>query len=202
VYKIAEKMTTGLLLSGGIESTAIAYWKRPQVAYTIDYGHSAAAAEICASQKVCHEVNCEHVVITVNLSSLGTGLLAHRNPSKLSPHEEWWPFRNQMLLTIAGMRAVQDGINCLLIGTTISDSRHADGRSSFIKGINKLMSQQEGRLAVIAPALQLSSIQLLKKAKVPSGMILHTFSCHRGNVHCCRCPGCNKRLEILDSIGL
>ena len=33
-------MTTGLLLSGGIDSSALAFWKRPQVCFTVDYGHS------------------------------------------------------------------------------------------------------------------------------------------------------------------
>ena len=38
-------MNTALLLSGGMDSIALAYWKRPDIALTIDYGQAAADAE-------------------------------------------------------------------------------------------------------------------------------------------------------------
>ena len=33
-----------LLLSGGMDSIALAFWKRPEIAITIDYGQRAAEA--------------------------------------------------------------------------------------------------------------------------------------------------------------
>ena len=38
----SEDLKTGLLLSGGMDSIAIAWWKRPQWAITFDYGQTAA----------------------------------------------------------------------------------------------------------------------------------------------------------------
>lgn len=42
---------TAILLSGGMDSIALAYWKRPEIAITIDYGQKPAAAEVVASKR-------------------------------------------------------------------------------------------------------------------------------------------------------
>lgn len=195
-------MRPALLLSGGLESTALAYWKRPEIAYTFDYGQAPAEAEIEASKRVCDDIRCEHHVVKVNLAALGAGPLAGRASSKLSKHEEWWPFRNQLLLTLGGMCALRDGVTDLLIGTVRNDSRHADGKPVFVRTIRSLMLRQEGRLRLHAPALRLSSLSLIKKSRVPSVALLHTFSCHRGGAACGHCPGCVKRLATLKELGL
>lgn len=38
-----------LLLSGGLDSTAIAAWQRPDVCVTVDYGQRPARGELAAS---------------------------------------------------------------------------------------------------------------------------------------------------------
>ncbi len=195
-------MKRGLLLSGGIDSTALFWWKRPAIAYTIDYGHSAAAAEVRAAKTICEKLRCVHHVIRIDLASLGCGPLAGRKSSSLSQSKEWWPFRNQLLLTVAGMHAVQHGVNQLLIGTVRSDSRHADGTPVFVRQISQVMSQQEGGLEVVAPAITLDTIQLVMKSKLPLALVLQTHSCHQGNTHCCQCPGCMKRLKVFERLGL
>ena len=35
-----------MLLSGGMDSIAVAYWRRPSLAITIDYGQVPAAGEL------------------------------------------------------------------------------------------------------------------------------------------------------------
>ena len=195
-------MKRGLLLSGGIDSAAVAWWKRPDIAYTIDYGHSAAAAEIRVARKICEIMKCQHKVFKVDAVHLGAGPLAKKAASDLSPHREWWPFRNQFLLTVAGMHAVQHGLHELLIGSVRGDSRHADGKRIFVERIDQLMARQEGGLRVVAPALSYSTVQLISKSKIPAAILLATHSCHSGNAHCCACPGCNKRLAVFAAIGL
>lgn len=195
-------MKRGLLLSGGVDSTALAWWRRPSIAYTIDYGHSAAEAEVAFASQLCRQLGCVHNVIRLDLAALGCGPLAGRKPSKLSRNPEWWPFRNQLLLTIAGMHAVQHGVRQLMIGTVSSDSRHADGKPAFIRGISEVTAAQEGHLIIAAPALAMDSVQLIRKSKLPTRLLLATHSCHRGNTHCGQCPGCAKRLVIFERLGL
>src|SRR5690606_20037735 len=114
--------------SGGMDSLAIAYWLRPEVGITVAYGQRAAQAEIRAAAVICESLNIEHHIIDTNLSALGSGDMAGLSPVDLAPVPEWWPFRNQMLVTLAAMKAVTINVNKLLIGSLRTDGIHADGK--------------------------------------------------------------------------
>lgn len=194
-------MKRALLLSGGLDSLAIAYWLRPEHAVTIDYGQLAAAAEVVASAEVCRALGIDHHILTVDCRALGSGDMAGRRPDALAPASEWWPYRNQLLLTLAAMWAVPFGIQQLLIGTVASDGSHADGRAEFIAGVNALLGCQEGALQVRAPALALSTVELLRLAQVPMALLSWAHSCHKAEVACGNCRGCNKYFSVLQELG-
>lgn len=120
-----------ILLSGGMDSVALAHWKRPDVAITVDYGQKAAATELAVAAEIARALDMRHEIISVDCSSLGSGDMAGSDPLAAAPVAEWWPFRNQMLLTLAGMRAVAIGVTELMVGSVESDGAHADGRSGF-----------------------------------------------------------------------
>lgn len=186
-------MRSALLLSGGMDSLALAWWKRPELAITIDYGQRAAEGEIQASAQVCRELDIPHEVVRVDCSSLGSGDMAGVAADTAAPTSEWWPFRNQLLITLIGMRAVARDIQCLLIGTVQSDGEnHVDGTPRFVAAMDSLMSLQEGGLRVSAPAIALSTAELVREAKVPPGLLSWAHSCHKANIACGDCRGCNK----------
>ena len=60
-------MKTALLLSGGIESTILAYEYKPDIAITIDYGQASANSEIKASKYICNKLNINHIILDVNI---------------------------------------------------------------------------------------------------------------------------------------
>jgi 7-cyano-7-deazaguanine synthase len=95
-------MSAGLLISGGMDSVALAFWTRLQFGYTVDYGQLAAEGEIRAATVVCQALSIRHRVIKVNCRSIGLGDMAGAPPSPQSPVSEWWPFRNQLIITLAG----------------------------------------------------------------------------------------------------
>lgn len=66
-------MKTALLLSGGMDSIAIAWWKRPDIALTLDYGQQAANAEIKAATATCEALGIEHHIIRIDCRSLIRG---------------------------------------------------------------------------------------------------------------------------------
>src|SRR5271156_152271 len=121
-------MKTALLLSGGMDSIAVAHWHRPEVAITIDYGQRPAEGEIRASQGVAEVLGIDWLLLSTNLSELGSGDMSTTGPLSIAPITEWWPFRNQMLITLAAMKGVTLGVKRLLIGTLKTDELHADGR--------------------------------------------------------------------------
>jgi 7-cyano-7-deazaguanine synthase len=194
-------MSTGLLLSGGMDSVAVAYWKRPQIAYTVDYGQLPAEGEIRAAAAVCAALSIKHHVVKADCSQLGLGDMAGKPPSGLSPISEWWPFRNQLIITLAGAAAISDGVKALLVGTIRSDTQHADGRPEFFERMTQLMEMQEGGLRVAAPAVGLGAVELVKASGIPLGLLAWSHSCHVAAYACGRCRGCVKHAETMSELG-
>jgi 7-cyano-7-deazaguanine synthase len=188
-----------LLLSGGLDSSALAFWKRPDVCLTVDYGQRPARGELAAAKALCGELDLRHETLSVDMKALGSGSLAGEAASDLGHAEEWWPYRNQMLVTLAGMRFVNEGLREIMIGAVRTDV-HADGKTPFIRGIDRLMSLQEGRIGVSAPARSLHPLKLLRLSGFPDTLLGLTFSCHVMEYPCGRCRGCLKHFDTLTRI--
>jgi 7-cyano-7-deazaguanine synthase len=117
-----------LLLSGGMDSIAVAFWQRPEIAITIDYGQRAAGAEITAASQVAKEIGMQHEIIAIDCRAIGSGDMAGNDALRVAPVPEWWPFRNQLLVTFAAARGIVLGVTELMTGSVSSDGTHADGR--------------------------------------------------------------------------
>jgi 7-cyano-7-deazaguanine synthase len=183
-------------LSGGIDSTALAYWKRPRIAVTVDYGQASANAESAAATKVARDLNVVHTVVNLNLRELGSGIMVDKAQPHVAPTVEWWPFRNQLLVTIAAMVAIQHECPQVWIATVSADrNRHLDGTPRFITALNRLLASQEGTIRLVAPAVRLNSQALVERAKLPANVLAWCHSCHTGPLACGTCPGCIKADE-------
>ncbi|EKN3402645.1 7-cyano-7-deazaguanine synthase [Yersinia enterocolitica] len=194
-------MKTALLLSGGMDSIAIAWWKRPNVAVTLDYGQRAAEAEISAASETCRALNIEHHIIRVDCRALGSGDMAGTTADANAPASDWWPYRNQMLISLAAMKVITLGVTHLWIGTVKSDGSHLDGTVGFVSRISELMSYQEGSVVVEAPAIEFSTAGLIRESGISPGALAWAHSCHKSNIPCGSCRGCNKYFEVLDEVG-
>lgn len=193
-------MKTALLLSGGMDSLSIAWWMRPAVAITVDYGQLPAQAEKSAATAVCAQLGIEHHIVTIDCRALGSGDMAGASANEHAPASDWWPFRNQMLITFAVMKAISLGVQKLLIGTVKSDGLHLDGTPQFVSAISQLVALQEGGIVVEAPAIELSTEELIAVAKVPRALLAWAHSCHKANTPCGNCRGCNKYFDVLRAI--
>jgi len=191
----------GLLLSGGMDSYALAVWQRPDVAITVDYGQLPAQAEIRAAERLAQYLSIEHQIIKVDLRSVGSGDLAGTPPVDIAPATDWWPYRNQALFTIAAMRLVRFGVDTLHIASVRSDGIHRDGTAEFIEKLNELMAFQEGGMCIEAPAISLSTAELVRCAAIPYPLLAWAHSCHVGNIACGRCRGCVKHREVVAELG-
>ena len=194
-------MKTALLLSGGMDSLSLAWWKRPDIAFTFDYGQLAAEAEIAASKAICKRLCIQHYVDRVDCRAFGSGDMAGTDANRLAPATDWWPFRNQLLITLAAMRAVSLGVSSLWLGTVKTDNCHGDGTADFIDAINRLTSCQKGGLQIAAPAIALSTQDLIRLSELPPGVLAWAHSCHTANVACGCCRGCNKYFEVFADLG-
>lgn len=195
-------MKTALLLSGGMDSTCIAYWKRPDIGITVDYGQLPAEAEVAAGASICAALGIQHEVITVNCAKLGSGQMAGAPAAAVAPVPEWWPFRNQLLVTLAAMRAVNLGVQEIMIGALITDGVHADGRVEFVEVMCKLLQIQEGRIHLVAPAHHLTAPELVTESKIPMEVLAWAHSCHVANFACGQCRGCIKHYQTMEALNL
>jgi 7-cyano-7-deazaguanine synthase len=186
-----------VLLSGGIDSIALANWKRPEIAFTINYGQSSAGGEIRAATKVAQILGMTHEIISVDCSALGSGDLLNKPATSIAPAPEWWPFRNQMLVTFAAMRGCVLDVREIMVGSVAGDGFHSDGTAEFYRRLDAVVNLQEGGVRVSAPALEMTSYDLIVKSNTSLSLLSWAHSCHRADFACGQCRGCNKHREVM-----
>lgn len=190
-----------LLLSGGMDSIALAWSLRPELSLTIDYGQYSAKGEIQAAQAVCNELGLPHRVLVIDCRALGSGQMAGTKAHSVAPIPEWWPFRNQLLITLAASLALKEELSCVVLGTVASDSSHADGRLEFLSTMAALLHSQEGGVTLEYPSVHETTIDLCKRVKIPHSVLGWAHSCHVASVGCGRCRGCAKHRECMLQLG-
>jgi 7-cyano-7-deazaguanine synthase len=189
-----------LLLSGGMDSIAVAFWQRPEIAITIDYGQRAAGAEITAASQVAKEIGMQHEIIAIDCRAIGSGDMAGNDALRVAPVPEWWPFRNQLLVTFAAARGIVLGVTELMTGSVSSDGTHADGRPEFYDAIDRVTAVQEGGIRISAPALDITTAELVRRSGVPREILAWAHSCHTGNLACGQCRGCVKHYQVTKEV--
>jgi len=195
-------MNTGLLLSGGIDSSALAFWKRPAVCFTVNYGQLPAQAEITAARYIAAQIGSRHEILTVDCGSLGSGDLTTKPALRVAPAPEWWPFRNQLLITFCAIRALELEVEELMLGSVCSDAIHGDGTPDFFAAMRAALACQEGALGLSTPAIGMTSRELVSISRIPINSLLLTHSCHTGDLACGRCRGCQRRFATFQVLGL
>lgn len=192
-----------LLLSGGLDSTTLAYMLKPEYALTIDYGQNCAEAEIRASRIICKRLKIKHHIITIKSNNIGSGDLSTTKASLSAPKTDWWPFRNQLLITAASAYIITNNLNIneIFFGTLKTDSYHMDGRVEFFEQMNKLLQLQEGNIKVSTPAIIYTSSELIQKSKIELSLLCWAHSCHKSNFPCGNCRGCFKQQNVFKELG-
>lgn len=206
---------TVLLLSGGMDSTALAAWVQPAAALFIDYGQGPAVAEERAARAVARAMHIPFDMLRVDLRPLGSGLLLDehgKTPTRahaLAPSPEWWPLRNQLLCSLAAAWAlgsrVPQGVHIrnVITATVGTDgTRHIDGTPAFYEALDFVTRMQEGEIRVLAPVATMDPEQLLVNSGITEEVLAWSHSCHRSSLPCADCPGCWKREQLLEKVKL
>jgi 7-cyano-7-deazaguanine synthase len=194
-------MKSAILMSGGMDSAALAVWKRPAIAITVSYGQICAQGELDAAKEICRVLGLPHHLVNVDCRHLGSGDLAGAAPDVRAPSSEWWPFRNQLLVTLAAMKAIALGVNEIMLGTVKTDGTHRDGTPEFYAHVDALLRSQEGELRVTAPAIQMTTAELVRTSGIDPSVLAWCHSCHASNVACGKCRGCLKHRTVLAELG-
>lgn len=191
-------MTRVLLLSGGMDSTAIAHWLEPEALLFVDYGQGPSAAERRAADRVAIQVQRPLAYLSIDCAPVGEDLLRGPDAPTKPTGEVWWPYRNQLLATFASAWALGNGCSEVLIGTVAGDGDiHRDGTAWFLQSLDALISGQEGGIHIAAPAFAMTTEALIEASGITRDVLAGTYSCHRSSFPCGECGGCTKRDQIL-----
>jgi 7-cyano-7-deazaguanine synthase len=190
-----------LLFSGGLDSTAIAFWLKPEWAITFDYGQRGALGELRAARQISHRLSIKHVELAIPLDQIGTGDLSRHAPLSTAPTSDWWPCRNQQLLSLAAPWALKQRVSQLIIGCLTTDQTHGDASPDFIATMNALFAIQRIAIRVEAPAIGFTKVELMKHAKVPRDILTMAHSCHTGEFACGSCRACNAHRSAMEELG-
>ena len=112
-----------------------------------------------------------------------------------------WPFRNQLLVTVAATLALKEGLSSVVLGVVANDLSHADGRQEFLMQMNALLKLQEGALALEYPAINERTVDLCKRVAIPHNVLNTVTSCHVASTGCGWCRGCTKHRESMRELG-
>lgn len=192
-----------LLFTGGLDSTALAWILRPEKLLFLDYGQRPAKGEERASRAVAKDLGIKLDVERLDLSAFGHGTMSTSGTALSSSTEapEFWPYRNQMLITLAAMKYAGEPVSEILVGTVVGDDAHPDGKREFVSAADRLVELQSG-VRVSAPAIGMTTLELVRKAAVPRSVLGWTFSCHTGEWACGSCRGCHKHRQVMECLGL
>lgn len=100
------------------------------------------------------------------------------------------------------MKVIHLGVTELMLGTVRTDGIHKDGTKAFYESISSLMLLQEGAIRITAPAIDITTEEMIRVSKVPESLLLWAHSCHVSNNPCGSCPGCIKYREVRHNLGI
>ena len=191
-----------LLLSGGIESSALLVRQReqgaPLRAAWVDYGQRNAERERAAAAALAAEYAVEPLFL-----DLGSLRPAFTRRSEWVGHVPL-PQRNLLVLALAVNLAEHHGAGRILLALNREDQGHGPGsRAEFVEQFSRLVGSLVPGLAVAAPLIAQSKAEIIRQTD-PLGIDWrHTWSCLLAQSrHCGRCPQCQARRAAFAAAGI
>ena len=180
-------MTT-VLLSGGVASAAVAAWRRPERCLFVDYGQEPATSARSASLAIASYLGLRWAELALDATVL------HRDRGA----SERWPYRNQLLVTLAAAWAQPREERLLLVGSVREDDDfRPDASHLFFRRLDQLLRVQPGALRLSVPALGMSLAELVGVSGIGPELLDITYTCEVGTIPCGRCRGCRTRDALL-----
>ncbi len=204
------------LISGGMDSCVAASLAKREgyaiYAITFDYGQRNRR-EIESAKRVAKALETEeHLILHADLRSIGDSALTGEIevPEKgtgIPP--TYVPARNTIFLAYALAYAEARNADALFIGVNAVDySGYPDCRKEYIEAMQKVADMGTKRgvkgrsIKIIAPIINLSKGEIVKKGIELGAPFEKTWSCYRGGKKACgRCDSCRLRLKGFEEAG-
>jgi 7-cyano-7-deazaguanine synthase len=205
------------LVSGGLDSCVTSHIAKNKgydiFALTFNY-RQRHKKEIESAKKIATAINAKnHIVFDLDLHKFGGSSLVDISsvPEENQSLEKigkkipstYVPARNTIFLSIALAYAETLDADAIFIGATATDySGYPDCRPEFIKAFQDLtnIATKKGvegkKIRIIAPLLNMSKVDIIKKGIELKAPLEETWSCYIGKEKACgRCDSCLLRLK-------
>lgn len=208
-----EKTKCVVVLSGGADSSTVAYWAKNQgydvYAITFKYGQ-IANRETESAQKIAQNLAVPIKVVDVSPLKEVFGevtSLCNANIPMTSSFSDpiIVPFRNAIFLSVAVSYAVSVGADKIFYGAQGSDEPfYPDCRKEFYKAFEKAACLgTEKEISIEAPFSGKPKSETIKTGAELGVPFELTWSCYRdGPLHCGKCESCVNRKKAFDQAGI
>jgi 7-cyano-7-deazaguanine synthase len=211
------KTTVAVLVSGGMDSVAALYDAHQQhivaVALSFDYGSKHNHKEIPLAAWHCRKLRIPHRVISLDFVGqfFKSDLLKSGSAIPDGHYEEQSmkqtvvPFRNGIMLSIAGGYAESIGANGLVIAAHAGDHAiYPDCREDFMKSMaDALRLGTYAAVEILRPFIHRTKAQIAQRGHDLGVDFSQTWSCYKGaNIHCGTCGTCVERREAFMLAGI
>jgi 7-cyano-7-deazaguanine synthase len=195
-----------ILLSGGLDSSAelLRTVDDNVAALFVDYGQVSAPKEAEAATAVAAWVGVPLQRIAIpQLHHCGAGTLANTAPSvgadgrSVEQQQEWFPFRNLLLITVAAMALAREGGGVIRFGSM--SNAYADTTPAFFATAQTALRAALPTDIEVNVHVPSTTREIAIAEAAAAGFPLRlTFSCNRrGDRHCWRCTSCRDRARYL-----
>lgn len=206
-------MRSLVLLSGGVDSTVLAYHLADKGhrlhCVSFAYGQRHGTREIAAAQRTAAKLHAHHS--TVPLAIFGTNALTGHGeiPSASTSNVEATkpvvvPGRNLVFLSVAGALAAGSGVREVYFAAHAGDAASfVDCRVAFV-GVMETAYKNGGLdCCVVAPFIYTSKADIVRRGGELGVPWTDAYSCYVGGVqHCGKCGACIGRLEAFAEAGV
>lgn len=207
------------LLSGGMDSTTVAYIARERgyelLALHFNYGQRTERKELqCARTIAAHVGVLELVEVDLRyLSRFGGSSLTDQSlpvdkyeDSREEIPNTYVPFRNGNLLSIATSFAEARGAEAIFIGVQSLDySGYPDCRPLFIEAFQRVIdlgTRERTRIRLMTPFLNMTKTEILREGIRMGVPYENTWSCYQNEDAACGvCGACHFRRSAFSSLG-
>ena len=208
------------LLSGGMDSTTLAYVAKDQgyeiYALHVNYGQRTERRELRSAKAIAGLLGAKEF-IEVNLGYLSQfGDSSLTDPSiaveeydadRQGIPNTYVPFRNANLLSIATSFAESRKADAVFIGVQSLDySGYPDCRPQFIEAFQKVVdtgTRDDTRITLLTPFISMTKRDILERGLTLGVPYQHTWSCYqREDAACGVCGSCHFRKEAFREAGV
>jgi 7-cyano-7-deazaguanine synthase len=210
---MAERRVVAVI-SGGLDSTTVAYWLRAQgsavIAISFDYGQRHRK-ELAFAEQMAAELDASWTLIDLHAAGL-TSILsgsALTDETVTVPDGHYAdesmritvvPNRNAIMLSIACALAVTREAGAVAFGAHTGDHFiYPDCRPEFVRAFERMVNVAVEGLAsieILAPFLSMTKAEIVKLGDELHVPFERTWSCYKGGaLHCGTCGTCVERRE-------